>query len=266
MLVHTRFGFCGVALTLLLLTGCGMPFRGVRGSGSIASEMREVRDFTRIAVIGSGTVRLEQTGTESLAVEAEDNILPLLVTTVENGTLKLATKGGVNIYPTRPIVYHVTATRIDSLDISGSGSIETGTLKAESLTVRISGSGNFRADAIDTTKLVARISGSGGVRVGRVEARQLKCNISGSGNVRLAGRGDEVELDISGSGSMHAADLQCRNADVAIAGSGNATIHATETLTANVSGSGSVRYRGKPGALNTHFSGSGSVTNLPDAG
>jgi hypothetical protein len=136
-------------------------------------------------------VRLELTGTESLTVEAEENLLPLLITTVENGTLTIGVKRSVNLSPTRPVIFHVTASRLDAVGVSGSGSIDAGELTAEQFTARVSGSGNVKVAALDAPETVATISGSGGIRIGRVETRQLRCNISGSGNAHLAGRADD---------------------------------------------------------------------------
>ena len=253
-----------VPLFCALAAGCG-GINGIRGSSVVVSETREVRAFSAIDLSGVGTVRLQQTGTESLTVEAEENLLPFLVTRVENGTLRIGTKPNVNIRPTQPIVFHVTADRIDNVGVCGSGNIDAGALKASRFAAHASGSGNVRAESVEAEKVTARIAGSGGVRIDRLQTRNLRCDVSGSGNVRVAGMADEVDLGISGSGSLHAADLACTAADVSIAGSGNVRLGTTEQrLSADVSGSGSLRYRGKPPEVQTRVSGSGSVSR--DAG
>jgi hypothetical protein len=191
-----------------MLTGCESVGGGpsVRGSGTLATEKREVSGFTDIRVHGSGDVTVDQTGSDSLSLEAEDNILPLLETTVRDGVLHLGTKANVNLHPTRPIRYQVTVRRLTGFGISGSGSV--------------------KATNVDTD----RLSGS----------------ISGSGSATLAGRADSVDLRISGSGSYDAANLQSKSAKVSISGSGDAVVNATDSLDASVSGSGSVHYVGKP--------------------
>jgi hypothetical protein len=251
---------CAMACVMLLAGGCAIA-PPVRGSGVVISQPRQATGFNAVALAGIGTVRIKLTGTESLTVEAEDNLLPLLITTVENGTLKIAPKSSVNLSPTRPVIFHVTASRIESLSVSGAGNIDAGDLNSEQFTARVSGSGNLKLAALEAQNVTARISGSGGIRIERVETRNLKCDISGSGNVRLAGRADQVELCVSGSGSLAAADLACHAADVSITGSGGATIGTTrDRLNADISGSGSLRYRGTPPIIETHVSGSGSVS------
>jgi hypothetical protein len=190
-----------------MLTGCdGVGGRVVRGSGNITTERRDVSGFTEIRVNGMGDVTLEQTGTDSLSVETDDNLLPLLETTVRDGVLRLGTKDNVNVHPSRAIRYLVTVRKLTGFGISGSGDI--------------------RATGIDSDRLHGEISGSG--------------------SATLAGRADAVDLSISGSGSYDAARLACKTAKVSISGSGDATVNATDQLDASVSGSGSVRYLGDP--------------------
>jgi hypothetical protein len=190
-----------------MLTGCdAVGGRVVRGSGSIATERRDVSGFTEVRVNGMGDVTLQQSGTDSLSVEADDNLLPLLETTVRDGVLRLGTKDNVNVHPSRGVRYHVTVRRLTGFGISGSGSV--------------------RATGIDTDRLDGQISGSG--------------------SATLAGRADTVDLSISGSGSYDAANLQCKSAKVSISGSGDAVVNATDSVDASVSGSGSVHYLGNP--------------------
>src|SRR5688572_28244682 len=153
-----------VSLFCALAAGCG-GMNGIRGSGVVVSETREVRNFSAIDLSGIGTVRLQQTGTETLTVEAEENLLPLLVTRVENGTLRIGTKPNVNIRPTQPIVFHVTADRIEDVGVSGSGNVEAGALKESRFAAHASGSGNVRAESVEAEKVTARVAGSGGVRI-----------------------------------------------------------------------------------------------------
>lgn len=255
-----RAMLCGAACVMLLAGGCVVGPPPVRGSGVVVSESREAKGFNAVSLGGIGTVRLELTGTESLTVEAEDNLLPLLITSVENGTLKVRVAPNVNVSPTRPVIFHVTASRIEAVDVSGSGDLEAGELKAEQFTSRVSGSGNVKIAAVEARAVTGRISGSGGIRIGRVEAGRLTWDISGSGSASVAGRADQLELGVSGSGSLRAGELTCRAADVTITGSGDAAIGTTEQrLTAEVGGSGSLRYRGTPGVVETHVRGSGSV-------
>ena len=201
--------FAGVLIALVVVSGCNAEFGGapaVKGSGVVAEERREASGFTDVAVSGVGEVTIDQAEAESLAVEAEDNILPLLDTSVRDGVLHLGTRQNTSISPTRPIRYRVGAKKLTGVGISGSADI----------------------------------------RAAGVEAGRLVVRISGSGDVRLAGSADEIDVQITGSGDCDAAGLRCKSAKVVISGSGSATVDASEKLNATITGSGSVRYAGDP--------------------
>ncbi len=62
----------------------------VRGSGTVASQVRNVRNFHAISLHTSGRLIIEETGTESLTIEAEDNLLPYLTSEVRDHRLILS--------------------------------------------------------------------------------------------------------------------------------------------------------------------------------
>jgi hypothetical protein len=200
-------------------------FDAVAGSGKIITEPRTVSGFSAVSLSGSGTVIIEQTGTESLAVTTDDNLLPYIRTEVNGNTLELGFKDSMTyLRPTHDIVFRLTAKRLEGLDISGSG----------------------KADAKG------------------LDPDHLRIKISGSGEVSAQGTANDLELRISGSGGYRGAAMGSKRATIDISGSGSAVIAASETLKADVSGSGSIEYVGDP-QVTQHVSGSGSVHHADDA-
>ena len=99
-------------------------WKSVSGSGTIKSETRVVPGFTGISLCLDGLVEIRQGGTEGVTIETDDNILPLLETAVENGTLKIRPATGSTSFRTRKLKIIVYAKTIDTLAIAGSGSIK----------------------------------------------------------------------------------------------------------------------------------------------
>src|SRR5512133_3633071 len=60
---------------------------GARGSGKVVTETREVQDFLAISVSYPADVLIQQGKSESVKIEAEDNLLPQLSSEMQNGTL-----------------------------------------------------------------------------------------------------------------------------------------------------------------------------------
>ncbi len=59
----------GTLAAILLLSACS----AIQGSGKVTSESRVVHGFTEVDFSGSGHLVIEQTGTKSLTITAEDN-------------------------------------------------------------------------------------------------------------------------------------------------------------------------------------------------
>src|SRR5262245_36154117 len=77
--------------------GVGSARETVKGSGVVATEVRPVEPFTAISLLGPGHVVIERTGTESVTVMADDNLLPLIKSEVRGGTLFLSVADGKSV-------------------------------------------------------------------------------------------------------------------------------------------------------------------------
>lgn len=227
-------------LTAMAVAACDVTITGfgVRGSGDMASETREVSGFDEVVLRGSGRVMVDVTGAESLTIDAEDNILPLLESKVSNGRLELGARESIS--PTEEIVYTITASELRGVTISGSGDVRVSEFTTDSFTVEVNGSGD--------------------VDVSRIEADEVNVDISGSGGVEISGSSNLLEIGISGSGRFDGPDLEAAIGSVRISGSGDAVINVSDTLNATVSGSGNVEYIGSP-TLNASTSGSGDISS-----
>src|SRR4028119_591925 len=171
----------------------------VEGSGDVSG-------CDEVELRGAGNLTIEQTGSESLTVEAEEGVLPKLRTEVVNDRLVIGPEPGTDIRTTAPINYKLSVEALDALDVSGSGDVE--------------------AEGINTDRLAVTI---GGAR-----------------NLEIGGEADEQEIDISGSGGYRAENLESNEARIGVSGAGSAIVNASEGLDADVSGAGSVEYVGDP--------------------
>src|SRR5215471_5120296 len=165
-------------LTSLLAAGCGPV---VAGSGKITTEPRNVSGFSAVSLNGSGRLVIEQTGSESLTVTGDDNLLPYIETYVSGKTLTIGEKSGTNITPSKDIVFRLTVKSLDNIDISGSGAADVKGVQGHALKVGISGSGEVSAEGAED-ELNIGISGSGRYRGDTLRTKQARVDISGSGS------------------------------------------------------------------------------------
>src|SRR5512142_1150936 len=76
----------------VLLAGCTFYIpsglrRMVTGSNVVIQENREVSEFNAVSLNGAGELTITQGEKESLVIEAENNLLPLIKSQVRNGVL-----------------------------------------------------------------------------------------------------------------------------------------------------------------------------------
>lgn len=231
----------GLLLLGALLTATACSAFVTRGSGNLVTETRQVSNFDRIELSGSGEVIVTQGGSETLSIETDDNVMKHVKAEVEGGTLKLGFKDGTYTISPSQLVFYVGVDDLSGLTISGSGDIES--------------------DLLDTSRLTVKVSGSGAVLISALAAGEVNANISGSGEIYLAGEAAAQDVTISGSGNYLAGDICTAVVTVSVSGSGDATVCATESLDLTISGSGSINYYGQP-TVNSRGSGSGTISSM----
>lgn len=243
--MKARFGLVIVSLSVLLLAaGCAFPLNAVAGSGNVITQSRSVSNFDSVTLSGVGDVTINQGDTESLTVEAEDNVMPHITTEVINGRLSIGFDNqdwSNMIQPTKPIQFNLSLKNLSALEISGAG--------------------NIQAASIKTNRLNARVSGAGNIRIDRLEATSLDAALSGAGNVEVAGQVTNQDNRMTGIGNLKADNLKSQTARVTVSGAGSATVWAQDSLDVTISGAGSVGFYGSP-KVTQRITGVGTVSNL----
>jgi len=198
----------GCVIVMGLLSACSINGngKGVKGSGVVKTETRDVRGFRSIQLSSLGSVTVTQTGRESLTIQAEDNLLPLLESSVKDGVLYLATIGDTNISPTETIRYEVEVRDLQGVNITGAGS----------------------------------------VHAANISTRQMSVDLSGVGNVEISGSTETLNVALSGVGNFEGSEFLSEKATVDDSGVGHAIVNVSDQLDVTVSGIGSVEYIGSP--------------------
>ena len=198
----------------------------ITGNGNIKSETREVGGFDKVNAVGSIDIEMVSDNNPTVRVEADDNVLPYIITEVRSGTLEARFKSNIMFTNTHAKVY-VSAPGIKKLIVTGSGDIVSKDIlkSADEIGMEVNGSGNINV---------------------MTDAPSVVADISGSGDIQLRGRTKNFDCSISGSGDIKCKSLLSENTTVTISGSGTAHIFASVSLKAKVNGSGEVYYGGSP--------------------
>ena len=213
----------------------------VAGSGIVHIQARKLEHFTAISIELPAVVELRQGNAESVTIETDDNVLPLIETVVENRTLTIRPAQKNSHFETKTLKLVVDLRRINSLASGGSGSIH--------------------AEKLHAPKLHVSIGGSGAVDIKALDSDVLEVSVGGSGAFKAAGTANEVSASIGGSGGLQAGQLSARTVSISVGGSGRSVVWATESLSVSLAGSGDARYFGEP-KVSASVAGSGRVTHL----
>lgn len=219
------------------------PGTGVVGSGNVVQETRSVSDFDSVRFGAYGELTIRPGATESLVIEADDNLMPYLKTEVRGGRLEISVTGAnLSFNTSRPIRYTLTVKSLKELIHSGAGNVEAAGLSGDDLNVQLTGAGNVTLTELTLTN-------------------ELTARLSGAGNLTVAGTAARQDVELSGFGEYRGGDLKTGSADIRLSGAGSGTVWATEQLNATLSGAGSVRYYGQP-AVDKRISGVGNIESL----
>jgi hypothetical protein len=236
------FAVACAALAATFVGCAAMQYKTVAGSGRVEREDRDVSNFKTVTLAGSGELVIQQGSTEELTIEADDNLIPLVLTNVSGGDLTIRWEDGVNAIPSKPVRFLLTVKDLTNVNLTGSGSLTADDFTGDSLTISISGSADAHLNA--------------------VTLNDLTTSISGSGNIIASGSANTFTIKVAGSGDVKAVDLKASTVNVKVAGSGDADVWASDKLNVSVAGSGDIRYRGEPKNVSQSIAGSGSVTSL----
>jgi hypothetical protein len=217
----------------------------IEGNGNLKKETRNASGYTGVSSGGAFDVDISYGTSNTITVEADDNLLPYIETVVEDNELKLRTKKGYSFKTKNKMKITVSLTKLTSLRVSGSGNVK--------------GDGNFSNNG--TTDI--SISGSGDIRLNFDRFAAMEVKISGSGNMHLKGKEtSKINATVSGSGNIDAYDVSASEVTARVSGSGNVNVTANKSIDASISGSGNVNYKGSAADIKQRASGSGKVRKV----
>ena len=191
----------------------------IKGNGPIQSDERKVNSFTKVSVSGATNVFVTKGSDYKVEVKGSENLLQDFTTEVVNNSLELHFKPGA-IINTGKLEVYVTMPQLAGLSSSGSGGIDV--------------KGAFASPRLDAF-------------------------ITGSGTIRIEGGTAESFVEsIIGSGKVFAFGLLANNADITVSGSSVSEVSVARQLTAKISGSAVVYYKGNP-TIQSIVSGGGKL-------
>ena len=225
-------------MMMLMATGCVVNIQdSIRGDGRVVSQTRDVQEFSGIKV-GSGIdVFLTQGETQSVIVEADENLQEWIRTEVNGSVLHIYTDKNIRLAKTKKV--SIICKTIDKIEVSSAGDV--------------TGLSPFKTDKLDID-----MSSAGDLKF-EVEANEIAISISSAGNVNLKGKTQTLKADLSSAGDLNAYDLEAKVGDVSVSSAGSAKVFVTEEASFHSSSAGDIDYKGEPRIKEIQTSSAGSV-------
>ncbi len=249
----------------ICFTSCrGYLWRCVEGNGTIETEYRDLEDFDEITVAGDYDVYITQGNEYEIIIQADENLLSLIVTDVRGDELKIKNLENRCLDATGSVKVFITLPEVKQLKLTGSGLIICDSLDADELEVELIGSGDIELGYGDNyifvkDEIKIKNTGSGDIFVD-LETDNLEVELIGSGDIKIEGNAEESNLYIAGSGDIDADEMVSDRCDAKIVGSGDMSVNVMDVLYVKITGSGDLFYKGHP-RIFEDITGSGDIKN-----
>jgi hypothetical protein len=203
-----------LAASVVLAAGC--HWVGIQGNGHIKTDERRTSAFANIDVRGALTIEW-QSGSPTLRVMTDENLLPYIDSNVSGDTLHLRTRE--QIRPTHGIRVVISSPTRAGARISGAVKLAARQLSGprfaleargasrvsldgniDELLADMTGASELAASALQTKTAEISTTGAGNAEIAVAET--LKVAITGAGKVQYSGNPATIEKHVTGAGSI----------------------------------------------------------------
>ncbi len=213
---------------------------GMRGSGNIIKETRQLSEISSVSVSGSIKVDVKIGSIPSLIIEADDNIMRYVVTNVSDNNLTIKLKG-INNLRNATINIHLVVPTITKLTTSASAEITS-------------------SEVITNTEKITFGASSGSLINVNVDVPVIFADASSGADIILAGRTKSLTAKSSSGSKVNLFALQSENVSASASSGASISVFASVGINANASSGGNVKYKGGAASVVKNISSGGSVS------
>jgi hypothetical protein len=227
---------------ILLFTTSSCVFEGItgiKGSNKVVSEDRQISsNFETIKVQQGINLYLTQGNSTELKVEADDNIIDLLKTEVNNNELKVYFEK--NVYRSKARNVYLTTSDISSIQTSSGASVKS-------------------ENTLQTNTLKVDASSGSSINI-FVNTEEVLSESSSGANIKIQGKTSYFSADSSSGSNIDADKLESIDAKANASSGANINVNVSRKLVANASSGGDIDYEGNPTDIAKNTSSGGSVS------
>jgi uncharacterized protein YajQ (UPF0234 family) len=183
-------------LVLFMLSGC--KFDRVAGSGSSKIDKRSVPAFTKVDISGAYEVEIVAQKEQSVEIEGDDNLLPLIKTEVRNGMLEISNEKSISTK--NKLRVRISVQQLDGIETSGASNIVATNVKSDDFKIESSGASELKVSG-EARALSIHSSGAGTIGTKDLHAEKVSVSSSGAATAEVYAT-EEVTASVSGGSSV----------------------------------------------------------------
>jgi hypothetical protein len=181
-----------------LVSGCHRIHSGIAGSGKLQKQKRDVGSFNSISTEGAFDLEIVCQKPQSLEIEGDDNVLPLVSTEVSNNVLHIKSLRGYSV--SKPVKLSISVPDLEGISASGAGKIEVSGIKNEKFVIDASGAPTIKA-AGETKVLNVDTSGAGKIDTHKLRAARVVVESKGVSKVEVYAA-EQLDVTVSGPSNV----------------------------------------------------------------
>jgi len=226
------------AIVILFLTSSCF-LEGVTGDRNVVSQSRNISsDFDAISASQGLDVYLKMGDDISVEVEADENLLDIIVTEVEDGVLRIYSDKNIRSAKSRKI--YVTAKSLTSLRVTSAAAIiSENTINSDELELKATSAANLNL---------------------KLNVNTLSCNSTSAAEIKLEGSANNFTVKSTSAAEVRAKNLETKVCDASVTSAANVSVTVSEELDANATSAGSIRYYGTPKKIKKKSTSAGSIS------
>lgn len=196
--MFNHFLFTFVLGTLLAGSALAHDPEHVEGSGHVITERRQVADFSQVEIDGAFDTSISCQENTLLDITADDNIVPLILTEVRDGRLRVYSEKSFSTKKMLKVT--IALQKLEQLEVSGSNNVTVRKVNSDALHLNASGSSTIIAEG-QVTGLLSDLSGAATLHAMDLKADDVSVDISGAGNAEVYAS-KSLKAQILGAGSV----------------------------------------------------------------
>ena len=211
---------------------------GIDGNKKVVTQDRNIsNNFESIKVSQGLDLYITQSNDVSLSVEADENLHNIIMTDVENGTLRIYTTENIRRAASKKI--NLSIDNISAIKAtSGSDVFSTNTIKTNSLELNCTSGADITLD---------------------VKTETLNCYSTSGSDIRVSGTTKSLFAEATSGSDIKASDLIAETSKVKATSGADISVNTSKELTARATSGGDIRYSGNPEKVDKSDNSAGSV-------